>query len=199
MLSESTKATFRLLFATALMATLMIFATKVVSAQEVTLSAQTTNTQQNTNAQVVTNQNVPASSNSNAMTPAPAPEPVYKDYRGATIGMSAKEVRDKLDHLRHKGKAEDDFDFSNGETAQIYYDSKGNARVISVTYFGKKSDAPTPQAVLGGDVPAKKNGSVYKLVRYPQAGYWVAYNRTAGDSPLVTVTMQKLRTQKKVK
>lgn len=25
-----------------------------------------------------------------------------------------------------------------------------------------------------------------------QAGYWVSYNRTAGDKPIVTITMQKM-------
>lgn len=190
MSSESIKATFRLLFTTALVATLMLFAAAVASAQE-------TSSTQNANAQAASGTNAAATPVSSTMTPMLVP--VYKDYRGATIGMSAKEVRDKLDHLRSKGKKQDGFDFSNGESAQLYYDSKGNARVISVSYFGKKSDAPTPQAILGEDVPAKPNGSMYKLVRYPQAGYWVAYNRTAGKAPLVVVTMQKMRAQKKMK
>ncbi len=30
------------------------------------------------------------------------------------------------------------------------------------------------------------------MTHYPQAGYWVAYSRTPGDSPLVMITMQKL-------
>jgi hypothetical protein len=30
------------------------------------------------------------------------------------------------------------------------------------------------------------------MVRYAQAGYFVVYSRTAGDSPLVTVAMQKI-------
>lgn len=190
MSSESIKAIFRLLFTTALVATLMLFAAAVASAQE-TLSTQNANTQ----AAGGTNAATPASSS----TMTPMLVPVYKDYRGATIGMSAKDVRDKLDHLRSKGKTQDGFDFSNGESAQVYYDSKGNARVISVSYFGKKSDAPTAQSVLGEEVPAKPNGSMYKLVRYPQAGYWVAYSRTAGDSPITIVTMQKMRAQKKMK
>lgn len=191
MSSESIKATFRLLFTTALVATLMLFAAAVVA------SAQETSPTQNANAQVASGTNAAAIPANSTMTPTLVP--VYKDYKGATIGMSAKEVRDKLDHLRSKSKTEDDFDFSNGESAQVYYDSKGNARVISVSYFGKKSDSPTAQSVLGEEVPAKPNGSMYKLVRYPQAGYWVAYSRTAGDSPITIVTMQKMRAQKKMK
>lgn len=191
MSSESIKATFRLLFTTALVATLMLFAAAVVA------SAQETSSTQNADTQAVSNTNAAATPANSTMTPTLVP--VYKDYKGVAVGMSARQVRDKLGHLRSKSKTEDDFDFSNGESAQVYYDSKGNARVISVGYFGKKSDAPTPQAILGEDVPAKPNGSVYKLVNYPQAGYWVAYSRTAGDSPLVTVTMQKMRARKKMK
>jgi len=29
-------------------------------------------------------------------------------------------------------------------------------------------------------------------VRYPKAGYWVSYNRTAGNSPMITITMQAI-------
>ena len=37
------------------------------------------------------------------------------------------------------------------------------------------------------------DGSVYKMVRYEGAGYFVVYSRPAGEAPpLVTVTMQKL-------
>jgi hypothetical protein len=46
--------------------------------------------------------------------------------------------------------------------------------------------------VLGVELIAKPNGSMYQLVRYPDAGYWVSYNRTAGDKPIVTITMQKM-------
>ena len=47
--------------------------------------------------------------------------------------------------------------------------------------------------VLGVEITPKKNGTIYKLVRYPDAGYWVAYSRTAGKSPIVSVTMRKIR------
>ena len=51
---------------------------------------------------------------------------------------------------------------------------------------------PSPKDVLGTDADKKPDGSLYKLVRYPKAGYWVSYSRTAGDSPTITVTMQKI-------
>jgi hypothetical protein len=45
---------------------------------------------------------------------------------------------------------------------------------------------------MGDELEARPDGSLYKLVRYPKAGYWVSYSRTAGNSPIVSVTMQKM-------
>ena len=52
--------------------------------------------------------------------------------------------------------------------------------------------APAPKSVFGSDVAPKADGSIYRMVRYPKAGYWVSYSRTAGADPMVTVTMQKM-------
>jgi hypothetical protein len=41
-------------------------------------------------------------------------------------------------------------------------------------------------------VEAKPDGTLYKLVQYPEAGYWVAYSRTAGDAPFTIITMQAM-------
>ena len=117
--------------------------------------------------------------------------PVYKDYRGVTIGMSADEVRGKLDRVK-KGEHQDVLVFSQHESAQIYYDDKGKVTAISIDYFGDASQAPTADAVLGTALTAKDDGSMYQLNRYPEAGYWVSYNRTAGDKPIITITMQKM-------
>ena len=53
--------------------------------------------------------------------------------------------------------------------------------------------APASKAVLGTELPAGADGRMYRLVRYPKVGYWVSYSRTAGDSPLITVMMQKYK------
>jgi hypothetical protein len=66
-------------------------------------------------------------------------------------------------------------------------------RAVSIMYLGKESKAPRPEDVLGEELEAGKDGRAHKLIRYPKAGYWVSYSRTGGDSPLVTVTMQRLR------
>ena len=122
---------------------------------------------------------------------APPNVPVFTDYRGISIGMSADEVRSTLNNLK-KDKTQDFLVFSEKESAQIYYDDNGKVTAISIDYIGENSNAPSPAAVLGAELQAKPDGSMYDLKRYPEAGYWVSYNRTAGDNPIVTITMQKM-------
>ena len=123
-------------------------------------------------------------------------EPISKDYRGVTIGMEADEARRKLGDKDAQGKTTDFFRISDDEMVQLYYDANGRVRAISVIYTSKNSNAPQIRDVLGEDVEPGSDGRVYKLIRYPQAGYWVAYSRAAGDSPIVTVTIQRLRVRR---
>lgn len=147
------------------------------------------------NAQTTSNDPAPAevasASNPSAGVSATAAEPVFTAYRGVKIGMNSKEVRAKLERLK-EGETQDFLVLSDRESAQIYYDSEGKVTAISIDYFGDNSNAPTPDAVLGASLQAKADGSIYQLNRYPEAGYWVSYNRTAGDKPIVTITMQKM-------
>ena len=129
--------------------------------------------------------------NSKASSTAAANVPVFADYRGIKIGMSADEVRSKVNGVK-KGEGQDLLTLSEHESAQIYYDDKGKVTAISIDYFGDNNGAPTPEAVLGAAIEAKPDGSMYQMNRYHDAGYWVSYNRTAGDKPIVTITMQKM-------
>lgn len=121
-------------------------------------------------------------------------QPVLTNYKEIKVGSTADEVRAKF------GKAEiDDKDgffyrFSDDEFAQIRLDGDGKVRLLAVTYAGENKNAPRFADVFGADAKpeTKPDGSVYQLVRYPEAGYWVAYSRTAGDKPAITVTMQKM-------
>jgi len=124
----------------------------------------------------------------------PVLTPVLKNYREVTIGMPAGEVKDKLGKAKIADKDGFYYELSGDETVQVMLDAENKVRVISVVYKVKNGNAPKIEDVLGtaaGIEPAA-DGSVYKLVRYPEAGFWVAYNRTAGDNAIVTVTIQKL-------
>ena len=116
--------------------------------------------------------------------------PLYGEYRGVKLGMTADEVRAKLGKAEEKSDAMDFYVFSNTERARVYYQN-GKASAIIATYIGRDAQAPAPAAVLGEEIEAKPDGSMYKMTMYPQAGYWVAYSRTAGDQPMVIITMQK--------
>ena len=124
----------------------------------------------------------------------PAPTlPLLKHYKEINIGTTADEVRDKLGKAKIDDKDGFYYEFSDDEFAQIRLGSDGKVRLISITYLTGKN-APAYAEILGGDpkTAAKADGSVYTLVRYPKAGYWVAYSRGAGEEAPVTITMQKL-------
>jgi len=121
-------------------------------------------------------------------------EPAFHDYRGVQIGWLADEVRKKLGDPANKGDDQDLYVFNEKEMAQIVYD-KASRKVttISVDFSNGASSVITPQQVFGGDIESKPDGSKYKLVRYPKAGFWVSYSKTAGDSPLISITIQKMQ------
>jgi len=124
----------------------------------------------------------------------PEEDPVFHEYRGVKIGWVADEVRKKLGIPANKGDEQDFYVFGEKETCQVLYD-KGQVTAISVDFMNGAKEAITPQQVFGSDFEAKPDGSKYKLVRYPKAGYWVSYSRTAGDTPIITVTIQRLPSQ----
>ena len=122
-----------------------------------------------------------------------APEPVYREYKGVRLGMTAAEVRQRLGSPEESSEREDFFIFSDNERARVLYGSDGKAMTIVATYIGASSNAPAPRAIVGFEIEANQDGSMYRMERYPAAGYWVSYSRTAGDSPLVIITMQRMQ------
>ena len=117
--------------------------------------------------------------------------PSFSEFKGVRIGMTMEEARKKLGNPKDKSDDQDFYMFGDKMAAQILY--KANKVVtISIDFIDGSSDAPTPKQVIGDDVQPKPDGSMFKRVDYPKAGYWVSYNRTAGDSPSVSITMQKL-------
>jgi hypothetical protein len=118
---------------------------------------------------------------------------LFHDYRGVQLGMTAEEVRKKLGDPKDKSEEQDFFIFGESETAQIVYDKTHKVVTISADFLTAGEKVPTAKQVFGGDVEAKADGSMYKMVRFPKAGYWLSYNRTGGSSPLTTVTLQKIQ------
>src|SRR5688572_1150741 len=126
---------------------------------------------------------------------APAPTPpekaVFSTYKGVGLGMKADEARKILGSPKDKSEAQDFYVLSDNETAQIYYES-GAVTAISIDYSGDLKNAPSCKQVLGEEVPPKPDGGIYKLVRFPKAGFWVSFSKTAGTNPVVSITIQKL-------
>ena len=118
--------------------------------------------------------------------------PLFQEYRSVRIGMTTDEVRKTLSNPSDKSDEQDFFTFSDNESAQVFYDKSHKVFAISVNFLNGARDMPTAKAVFGSDIPAKPDGSMYKMVRYPKARCWVSFSRTAGDLPLTTVTLQKI-------
>jgi hypothetical protein len=120
-------------------------------------------------------------------------EPGFREYKGVQIGWLAEDVRKKLGTPTDKGDEQDFYVFNEKETAQILYDKATHkVTAISVDFMNGATGVITPQQVFGADIETKADGSKYKMVRYPKVGYWISYSRTAGDTPIVTVTIQKM-------
>jgi len=119
-------------------------------------------------------------------------QPAFQEFKGVKIGMATDEARKKLGTPRDKSPEQDFYLFNDNEAVQVYYDKSGAVSAISVDFMTGANGVPTCKDVLGAEAEAKADGSIYKMVRYPKAGYWVSYSRTAGNDPTITITMQKI-------
>jgi len=119
--------------------------------------------------------------------------PAFSDFKGVSIGMHAEEARKKLGNPREKGVEQDFYMYGDNQAVQVFYDKGGAVNAISIDFMSGAREIPSCKDVLGAEAEKKSDGSVYKLIRYPKAGYWVSYSRTAGDSSTVTITMQKIQ------
>lgn len=135
-----------------------------------------------------------AASGARAQTPADKDkeEPPFRDYKGVRLGMTTDEARKKLGNPTDKGDKQDFYSFNDNESCQVYYDDTKKVFAVSITYLGG-NDVPAPKTILGIEAERKSDGSLYKLIRYPKAGYWVSYTRTSGDSPMTILAMQKIQ------
>jgi len=119
--------------------------------------------------------------------------PVYKDYRGVRLGMTATDVRAKFGEPVMKSNEQDFYIFSQNETTQIVYDVFQKVVTISTDYTGGVG-APDYTAVVGtGALLQRPDGSLFRMVQYESQGLWVSYNKSAATVPVVTITIQLIK------
>lgn len=116
--------------------------------------------------------------------------PIFSEYKGIRLGMTATEVRAKLGEPTLKGDDQDLYMISQTETAQFVYDKQHKTKAISIDYTGGVG-APDPKTVVDGELEVSARGQ-YKMVRYDSFGFWVSFNRTAGPVVVVSITMAKI-------
>ena len=116
-------------------------------------------------------------------------QPLYRDYRGVRLGMTATEVRAKLGEPALKSDEQDFFIVSVTETVQIAYNASQKVVTISTDYAGGVG-APDYKNVVGeGMLLQRPDGTVFKMVMYDAERFWVTYSKSATTSPIVTITI----------
>lgn len=119
-------------------------------------------------------------------------QPLYREYRGVRLGMTAEETRAKLGTPVLKSDDQDFYVLSENETAQIAYNADHKVVTISTDYTGGVG-APDYMTVVGAGLQERPDGSKYKTVQYDAEALWVIYNKSAGTVPLVTITLQRVK------
>ena len=117
-------------------------------------------------------------------------QPLFSEYKGIRLGMTAAEVRAKLGAPTLKADDQDYYVISQTESAQFAYDQAQKVVTISIDYTGP--GFPDYRNVVGPTIEEREGGVLYKLVRYQAQHFWVSYSRTSGASPTVTITIQKM-------
>ena len=116
---------------------------------------------------------------------------LYREYRGVRLGMTAAEARAKLGEPAMKSDDQDFYIFSANETAQIVYAAQ-KVVTISTAYAGGVG-APDYKSVVGEDLQQKPDGSLFRMVLYDSAHFWVSYHKSASAMPVVTVTIGQMK------
>ena len=114
-------------------------------------------------------------------------KPLYKEYRGVRLGMTAAETRAKLGEPAMKSDEQGFYVVSANETVQIAYSSQ-KVVTISTDYIGGVG-APDYKSVVGEGLLEKPDGSLFRMVMYDSERFWVTYNKSASTVPLVTITI----------
>lgn len=118
-------------------------------------------------------------------------QPLYREYRGVRLGMTAVEVRAKLGEPSMKSDEQDFYIFSPNETAQIAYNAQ-KVMTISTDYTGGVG-APDYKSIVGEGLLQRPDGSVFRMVIYDSERFWVSFNKSASVVPVVTITIGAFR------
>ncbi|HEU4875990.1 MAG TPA: hypothetical protein VFT44_22945 [Pyrinomonadaceae bacterium] len=118
-------------------------------------------------------------------------QPLYKEYRGVRLGMTAAETRAKLGEPALKSDEQDFYVLSANETVQIAYIAQ-KVVTISTDYLGGVG-APDYKSVVGEGLLEKPDGSLFRMVMYNSERFWVTYNKSASAVPLVTITIGTMK------
>ena len=114
-------------------------------------------------------------------------QPLYKEYRGVRLGMTAAETRAKLGEPAMKSEDQDFYVFSANETAQIVYTGQ---KVVTISSdYTAGVGAPDYKGVVGQDLLQKPDGSLFRMVVYDSEGFWVSYYKSVSVVPVVTITI----------
>ena len=118
-------------------------------------------------------------------------QPLYREYRGVRLGMTAAEARAKLGEPAMKSDEQDFYVFSANETAQIVYSGQ-KVETISTDYNGGVG-APDYKSVVGESLQQRPDGSLFRMVLYDSERFWVSYNKSASVLPVVTITIGSMK------
>ena len=124
-----------------------------------------------------------------AKTQAQAQQPLYSEYRGVRLGMTATEVRAKLGEPALKSDEQDFFIISANETTQIAYNAAHTVITISTDYAAGVGAPDYKTAVGEGTLLTRPDGSVFKMAMHDAERFWVTYNKSAATVPTVTITI----------
>src|SRR5215831_4944376 len=69
-------------------------------------------------------------------------KPVFANFKGVQIGMSADEARKKLGSPKDKGDDLDLYVFNDTQAVQVYYDKAKTVSAISIDFMDGGADAP---------------------------------------------------------
>ena len=118
---------------------------------------------------------------------------LYREYRGVRLNMTAVEVRARLGEPAMKSDEQDFYILSANETAQIAYDATHKVITISTDYAGGVGAPDYKTAVGEGLLLQRPDGSLFRMVFYNSERFWVSYNKSNSEVPMVTITIGTMK------